>query len=106
VRASRSDRSAQLRRLREVRCDEASQRREVGFGMTMVDYQMWVTRGRTPTVQHIYPDCKHFGGFAPPRAATVEETRTLLTCEECRRRAHLFRRQAEGGNSSAPVKER
>ena len=51
------------------------------------DFQMWVTRGRTPVVQHIYPDCKHFGGFAPPRAATLEETRTLLTCDECRRMA-------------------
>ncbi len=61
------------------------------------DFQMWVTRGRTPVVQHIYPDCKHFGGFAPPRAATLEETRTLLTCDECRRMAHAFRKQAEAG---------
>jgi hypothetical protein len=69
--------------------------------MTTADHQMWVTRGRKPTVQHIYSDCMHFGSFAPPRAATVEEIKTLLTCGECRRRAHVFRRQAEGGDTSA-----
>jgi hypothetical protein len=74
--------------------------------MATVDDQMWVTRGRTPTVQHIYLDCMHFGGFAPPRAATIEETRTLLTCEECRRRAHAFRRQAEAGNPRTHLRER
>ena len=74
--------------------------------MTTADFQMWVTRGRTPTVQHIYSDCKHFGGFAPPRAATVDETRTLLTCDECRRRAHLFRRQAESGDGPAHPPQR
>jgi hypothetical protein len=74
--------------------------------MSADDYQMFVTRGRTPTVQHIYPDCKHFGGFAPPRAATVDETRTLLTCDECRRRAHSFRRQAEAGKTGAHPRER
>lgn len=74
--------------------------------MTTLDDQMWVTRGRKPTVQHIYADCMHFGGFAPPRAAMVDETRTLLTCEECRRRAHVFRRQAEGGNIPAHHGER
>lgn len=69
--------------------------------MATDDFQMYVTRGRTPTVQHIYPDCKHFGGFAPPRAATHDETRTLLTCDECRRMAHRFRKQAEAGHDPA-----